>query len=310
MSMNREKLVGYTINLRSLWTLNISKLPDWIWWTDCIYEVTNLITNKSYVGKASEFYGRLVSNNLSHLSGYKDYCINGGSKILYKSINKYGSRSFSVSIIDEYDLNDDYSISDLERYWIDKEQSHITRFGYNMTWGGEDNNMNSESVIKAKLRKYNGDIMGMCHTKEIYEARAKKYNGDCMGHCNTSEVKARALETNRRNHGGVLAIHTKNGRLIQSQSHIITIINRYLDKLRHQSIKLTPINYFNIIGTRDRDAITHIDNVCNHIYSNPSILDHDDWTSDMDLIFKWFDKYSSWDEILNIIKLNKLSPDQ
>lgn len=129
-----------------------------------IYKITNKINNKIYIG--------LTNNPLSERwRAHKAQSSSGNDKHLYCSMRKYGVENFSIEQIDE---SDDFEIlGKKERYWIDYYSSYKPNKGYNLTRGGESNQLDAnprtrlcvEDVIQ--IRKiYNECKIG---TKEAWE---------------------------------------------------------------------------------------------------------------------------------------------
>jgi group I intron endonuclease len=56
--------------------------------------------------------------------------------LIHRAIRKYGIKNFRLDIL--YQSKDyQHTISVMEEYFIEKNQSHYTQHGYNLTWGGE-----------------------------------------------------------------------------------------------------------------------------------------------------------------------------
>ena len=93
-----------------------------------IYQITNNINGKIYVGKT-------VKNNIQerwkeHLKDYKKPRCE--KRPLYDAMNKYGSENFSIKELEECSLEE---LNDKEIYWIEKLGSF--KYGYNATIGGD-----------------------------------------------------------------------------------------------------------------------------------------------------------------------------
>lgn len=94
-----------------------------------IYKITNLINNKSYIGKSSNIEERWRYHK-SNYNNSKEY-----NKILYEAFRKYGIENFSFEIIELLENEYDIKSNEREQYWIDYFNSF--HFGYNMTEGGD-----------------------------------------------------------------------------------------------------------------------------------------------------------------------------
>ena len=88
-----------------------------------IYKITNLLSNKIYIGKSSNIYQRWTQHK-SIASSHN----NGGH--IHNAIRKYGLENFSFEILLETTDLDKY-----ERYFIEKFDSFNS--GYNLTKGGD-----------------------------------------------------------------------------------------------------------------------------------------------------------------------------
>jgi group I intron endonuclease len=93
------------------------------------YRITNLITNKSYVGVTTVSIDRR----------FKQHCwaaISGEQNILYKAMRKYGVENFIVEEL-AHAIGTTENLYELERQVVSQEQTQIPN-GYNMTSGGEN----------------------------------------------------------------------------------------------------------------------------------------------------------------------------
>ena len=75
-----------------------------------IYKITNIINNKSYIGKSNNIEKRFKEHqHLAFTTGHKEY-----EKTLYKAFRKYGLDNFNFEILEELE---DYSLSgEREKY--------------------------------------------------------------------------------------------------------------------------------------------------------------------------------------------------
>lgn len=95
-----------------------------------IYKITNLINNKSYIGKSSNIEKRWEY----HKKRYND--IREHNKSLYKAFRKYGLNNFLFEIIELMDNNYEKIGNEREKYWIKYYNSYGST-GYNETEGGD-----------------------------------------------------------------------------------------------------------------------------------------------------------------------------
>lgn len=94
-----------------------------------IYKITNILNNKSYIGKSEDIETRWEYHK-THYNYTKEY-----NKPLYRAFRKYGLENFTFEIIEN--LNYNYNIADeREKYWITYYNSYGST-GYNGTLGGD-----------------------------------------------------------------------------------------------------------------------------------------------------------------------------
>lgn len=96
---------------------------------DCgIYKITNIISNKCYIGKSVEIHERWkrhISNSKPIEEGGENYAIN-------KAIRKYGANNFTFEILEKVPID---LLDEREKYWIQYFNSYYN--GYNETLGGD-----------------------------------------------------------------------------------------------------------------------------------------------------------------------------
>ena len=93
-----------------------------------IYQITNNINGKIYVGKTTK--NNIQERWKEHLKDYKKPRCE--KRPLYDAMNKYGSENFSIKELEECSLEE---LNDKEIYWIEKLGSF--KYGYNATIGGD-----------------------------------------------------------------------------------------------------------------------------------------------------------------------------
>lgn len=111
-----------------------------------VYKCTNLINGKIYIGKTNNFEFR----RKQHLRNIKKYCT-----YFYNAINKYGKNNFYWDILNNVET--DKEAFELEKFWIKYFKSNDSKFGYNMTNGGEGisgfkHNSKTKNKIKEKRK--------------------------------------------------------------------------------------------------------------------------------------------------------------
>src|SRR3990172_11320035 len=109
-----------------------------------IYRIYNVKNNKSYIGLSRNVNKRLIKHfsYLRHNTHTNTH--------LQSSFNKYGETSFKHEILQE--CIDQNELSEQEKYYIDLYKSNDSKYGYNLTSGGEVNfNVSDETRLKLSL---------------------------------------------------------------------------------------------------------------------------------------------------------------
>jgi len=140
-----------------------------------IYKITNIITNKIYVGKTTKTVTERFNGHVSSSKG-------GSNTYLHKSIRKYGKDNFTIDIITECDNE---KVDELEKYWINELDSFCN--GYNLTKGGEGGDTSNSPNFKISMSNrpsvagennpmYGKDsaMKGKSHTEETKEKMRQK----------------------------------------------------------------------------------------------------------------------------------------
>ena len=91
-----------------------------------IYKITNLNTNKCYIGQSSDIRTRIRDHIKAGLN------INGSNNKFYTDMKKLGPESFMYEIIEQCPRE---KLNERERYWIDFFQS--ADYGFNTTKGNK-----------------------------------------------------------------------------------------------------------------------------------------------------------------------------
>ena len=106
-----------------------------------IYKITNSINGKVYIGLTTV---TLEARWRGHIRDSR-VC----DRHLYRSMRKYGLENF---IIEEIDNTDDFKkLGELERYYIKAFDSRNPDKGYNITGGGESNQLDGNPRAKLKV---------------------------------------------------------------------------------------------------------------------------------------------------------------
>lgn len=129
-----------------------------------IYKITNIITNKSYIGFSKDASKRFKKHIRLADKGVNRY--------LYNSIRKYGKPSFSLEILEECAFGEH---QEKEKYWIKFFNTMIPN-GYNMTRGGEGGNTllgwSAEEIDALYVRQANSRT-GFKHGAEAKQLMSK-----------------------------------------------------------------------------------------------------------------------------------------
>jgi len=110
-----------------------------------IYIIKNEINNKVYIGYTSKNIDERFITNIK----------NAKKKInrrLYDSMNKYGHKKFTISVLDETEVIE--SAKELESWYIHIFNSKNSKYGYNMTNGGDGGYTLSEWTDTEKQNLY------------------------------------------------------------------------------------------------------------------------------------------------------------
>lgn len=110
-----------------------------------IYETTNLVNGKKYIGQ--------------HASDKFDKNYHGSGLVLLKAINKYGKQNFNTIILEECET--DSELNDREIYYIDKFNAVQNKNYYNTSFGGESNSRNMRTMYNKELDKV--VMVAECH---------------------------------------------------------------------------------------------------------------------------------------------------
>lgn len=143
-----------------------------------IYKIVNNINGKIYVGQTINKLGYRISC----------HCRLNKSPI-QQALNKYGLRSFTISIIDTAASRK--ILDEKECYWI-KQLNCKAPNGYNLTDGGE-----GLKNVTEEIRKIIGfKIKGQKRTKEYRERQSRRM----MGHAVSDKVRETARNLNKGKH--------------------------------------------------------------------------------------------------------------
>jgi group I intron endonuclease len=169
-------------------------------------------SNKKYYGYSLNFKGRKAG----HIKDAK----NGKSNYFYKAIRKYGAENFDWKIIEEYNKENKLELKKIlcerEIYWIGIDKTYISKFGYNMTKGGDGR-------------------VGIPHTKETKE----KISKSTKGRIHSQETKLKMSESAK---GKIISDEQR-----KSISKTLTGLKQSQETIEKRRIKLKGIyHYWNV----------------------------------------------------------------
>lgn len=131
-----------------------------------IYVYTNKINGHQYVGQTNNIQKRF--------NGHKSdsYNINSHSYNypLHNAIRKYGIENFNFEVI-ESNLTQEEA-NEREKYWINEKNSHVSKGGYNITFGGDGHS--TEKLPWEELKNRGKIFTG----EEIEEIQQRLINGE------------------------------------------------------------------------------------------------------------------------------------
>ena len=119
-----------------------------------IYETTNLINGKKYIGQKT-----------SRVFLKEEYL--GSGKGIKLAINKYGKENFKVRLIEECNTKEE--LDNREIYWIDYYNAVKDKNYYNISKGGEHWNLSSEYIIETNKKYQSKKMKGRIYVNKGYD---------------------------------------------------------------------------------------------------------------------------------------------
>lgn len=192
-----------------------------------VYKITNIINNKVYIGLTTTSLEKRWRAH-KNLAGKSD-------KHLYKSMNKYGVDNFNIEIIEETDSIE--KLGELERHYIKTYNSTNPEYGYNITSGGEHNQLDANPKAKLSL----DDVInirlayqdGLLTCKEVYQLykdkiKFKPFERCYLGKSWTSVMPEVFNEINKSKHIQLRARKGQNnGNALYSDTEIMEMREFY-----------------------------------------------------------------------------------
>lgn len=168
--------------------------------TGFIYKITNIDTNKVYIGKSTyKNLKRLIKRYVSEAQSKRD-------RYIIRAIRKYGINNFIFEVIEENILLN--NIDDREKHYINKFNSNNKNIGYNLTLGGEG----------APGLKWSEESKKLMSTikKGVYAGEKNYFYGKPLD----EEARNRVIESNKRRRGKPRRPHTEEAKKNISKSHM------------------------------------------------------------------------------------------
>ena len=194
-----------------------------------IYKITNQINSKIYIG--------LTTCSLKERWNNHRHCVKSDPRHLYCAMRKYGIENFTIEQIDETDNLED--LGKLEYKYIKQYNSRNPKIGYNLSAGGETNQLDDNGRAKLSLNEviqireiyYMGELRckecwNMYKYKISYSAFQKIWEGitwkSVMPEIYTEEMKF--LHSQQKSNPG-----SKNGNAKYSDEEVLEIRKYYVN---------------------------------------------------------------------------------
>jgi len=198
-----------------------------------IYEITNLINNKKYVGKTTKTIEERFSEHI-RTSKRKDIM----ERPLYKAFQKYGIENFTITELEECSVD---VVNEREKYWIEKLGTFHD--GYNATKGGDGTIYKDYELIAKTYQQINN----LTKTAEICDCDVETVHKALLEYNISAKTQQ---EVNKTLYGKKVAMFTLNDELVQS---FLSLTDGARYCIEH---KLTT-------GTQPKQVQTHIGDVAN-----------------------------------------------
>jgi group I intron endonuclease len=147
-----------------------------------IYCVICIHNNKKYYGYTQNF----IRRKKGHLKTSKE----GIDQLFYRALRKHGIENFNWIIIEKYENENEKTLHKIlcerEIFWIEKDKTYLSKFGYNMTHGGDGGAFYGENNGMFNKHHKKESLIKMSNTaKTNYtEERKIKHSNDVKGEKN------------------------------------------------------------------------------------------------------------------------------
>ena len=154
-----------------------------------IYKITNIITNKMYIGQTrSHYLNKGKYRPFGHIGRFKKHLneasrinINCSCRYLNSTVNKYGAENFKCELITTCKIDE---LDDYETKYICKLNTKYPN-GYNLTNGGQKAGFEkgAKIVLKEEFKPIknmilNSNLKRSDSTKQLISQRLKEYKND------------------------------------------------------------------------------------------------------------------------------------
>jgi group I intron endonuclease len=171
-----------------------------------VYTATNVENGKNYVGQTSmSLRKRLYKHSYDAKKG--------SSSLFHRAVRKHGLDSFEVQAV--FETGNRESINNAEKVWIILLQADNSKFGYNLTAGGEGGQPTPEIREKMSQKKLGNAVeiervrqmgfasRGRRSSKELKAHLSKVHSGENNAffgrrHSEESKLKMRLARAKRR----------------------------------------------------------------------------------------------------------------
>lgn len=140
-----------------------------------IYQITNLINNKKYIGQTKKSIEKRFQEHISESKNNPKYKI-------HRAINKYGEKNFIIDIIMQCDNQNEANISEIK--YIEKFKTQNNEYGYNIASGGQGGDIKSVSqkyILSEKMKVENPMFSIKCSSYQFNLWKEKVSDGTKLG---------------------------------------------------------------------------------------------------------------------------------
>ena len=161
-----------------------------------IYCIRNIKNNKKYIGRSKNLRKR-IKEHFNELNRNRD-----NSRLLQKAWNKYGRNNFEWNIIV---LCNENELNNLEKYYIDKYDSHFSKSGYNLSLGGEASmtGLKHSEETKKKISENNKGEKNPNFGNKMSDESKKSISDKHKGLKHSEETKLKMSNSKKGKHTGI-----------------------------------------------------------------------------------------------------------